>query len=312
MNKITFYTVLLPLFWINHTEAQDTISLTNVTVNKGNVAYEIGEVITGYDYTYLSDEYSADSTLFFYQDKLFTGVGLISDSYQYTLITFKKGRLHGLWLDIMHGNAGYMNKGQFKNGLKHGEWIDGSANTLRETTIIYKTEVYNKGILDGPQRYYGYNNGRYTNEGYQEFKFKNGELVSASVFHNLDHTIKTSKDTVIDSWDNTKININTFKDGLLTRQETLINDTIFQIKEFEAHNLTYNILVTNFHRNGEIESTGQLHDYTRKSGEWLFYKNDGVLVKKEYWEWPSGWDMSHKTKTTFFNTDGSIDNTVNH
>jgi hypothetical protein len=196
--------------------------------------------------------------------------------------------------------------------LKHGEWIDGSANALGETTSIYKTEVYNKGILDGPQRYYGYNNGLYTNEGYQEFDFKNGKLVGANVFHNLDHTIKTSKDTVIDPWDNTKININTFKNGLLTRQETLRNDTLFHIKEFEVYKLTYNLLVTNFHRNGKIESTGQLHDYTRKSGEWLFYNNNGVLLKKEYWEWPSGWDMSHKTKTTFFNTDGSIDNTVNH
>ena len=88
------------------------------------------------------------------------------------------------------------------------------------------------------------------------------------------------------------------------------NDTIFQIKEFEAYNLTYNLLVTNFHKNGVIESTGQLHDYWRKSGEWLFYNNNGVLVKKEYWEWPSGWYNSHKTKTTFFNTDGSIDKTI--
>lgn len=45
MNKITFYTVLLPLFWINHTEAQDTISLTNVTVNKVNNALEFVEAI---------------------------------------------------------------------------------------------------------------------------------------------------------------------------------------------------------------------------------------------------------------------------
>ena len=309
MNKITFFTVLFLLFCINHTKAQDTISLTNLIVKKNNIEYEINEVITGVDLTYLSDEYSADSTLFIYQDKLFTGVGLISDSSQYTLINFKKGRLHGLWFDIMYWNSYILNKGKFKNGLKHGEWIDGSANAFRETTSIYKTEVYKKGILDGPQRYYGSYNGLYTNEGYQELVYKNGELVGANVFHNLDHTLKTSKDTV-SGWDNTEITINTFKNGLLTRQETLRNDTIFQIKEFEAYNLTYNLLVTNFHKNGVIESTGQLHDYWRKSGEWLFYNNNGVLVKKEYWEWPSGWYNSHKTKTTFFNTDGSIDKTI--
>jgi hypothetical protein len=154
-NKFKILTFIFFNFLLWQAYGQDTIPLNELERNKeGNPAYNSDRLddilISGWDYTYLTDSYSSKKTRFYHSGKLFSGVALIDNEAQYTLINFQNGQLNGLWYDIMHHNEGYMNKGNYKSGVRHGKWIEGSE--IKNKIEIDDEWHYIKGKLEGTKK----------------------------------------------------------------------------------------------------------------------------------------------------------------
>ena len=317
MNKIKLTILLFIVLGIRHSYAQDTTELSNIVAIKNNIEYNIGTVLISdvLDYnTFTSDQYSADSTRFYLNGVLYTGVGLIDNMEQYTIINFKKGRLDGLWYERLYRNADMTIKGNYKKGLRNGQWEDGWYDSTQY--ILNGIVSFKNGLLNGPIIFYAFYNVVKDKDVYTEKRFKNGVKVSPEKFFSLDGKIKNGIEinTNIQSYKYSKpiTEKNTFEKGIIKRQEISIDDTVIQINEFSISYTSYYTYRTNFHNNGTIESKGQLFDFINELGEWFFYDDKGVLLKKQLWERPLEGDFSEITKTVYFNTDGSIKRTTNY
>jgi len=317
MNKIKLTILLFIVLGIRHSYAQDTTELSNIVAIKNNIEYNIGTVLISdvLDYnTFTSDQYSADSTRFYLNGVLYTGVGLIDNMEQYTIINFKKGRLDGLWNERLYRNADMTVKGNYKKGLTNGQWEDGHYDSTQY--ILDGIVSFKNGLLNGPFIFYAFSNVVKNEDVYTKTRFKNGVNVSPEKFFSLNGKIKNGIEinTNIQSYKYSKpfTEKNTFEKGIIKRQEISIDDTVIQVNEFSISHTSYYTYRTNFHNNGTIESKGQLFDFVNELGEWFFYDDKEVLLKKQLWERRLEGDFSEITKTVYFNTDGSIKRTTNY
>ena len=134
-----------------------TDNLGNIVAIKNNIEYNIGTVLISdvLDYnTFTSDQYSADSTRFYLNGVLYTGVGLIDNMEQYTIINFKKGRLDGLWYERLYRNADNTIKGNYKKGLRNGQWEVGWYDSTQY--ILHEIVSFKNGLLNGPIIFYAF------------------------------------------------------------------------------------------------------------------------------------------------------------
>lgn len=317
MTYLKYYLLLFIVLFTGLLFSQDTTDLSNIITKKNNIESAISKVLVSdvLDYnTFTSDQYSADSTRFYLNGELYTGVGLIDNMEQYTIINFKKGRLDGLWYERLYRNADMTVKGNYKKGLRNGQWEDGRYDSTQY--ILDGTVSFKNGVLNGPSIFYAFSNVVQSQDVYTEVRFKNGVQVSPEKFFSLDGRIKNGIEinSNIQSYKYSKpiTEKNTFEKGIITRQEISIDDTVIQINEFSINETSYHTNRTKFHHNGRVESKGQLFDFVHEIGEWFFYDDQGVLLKKQLFERPFEKDFTEITEIVYFNADGSIKRTVNY
>lgn len=126
---------------------KDTISIEQLEVLSPLVSLTTipaDNVIVGRDYIFLQN-YEPETTLFYYQGDLFSGVAKYDDSSHLTLISFLEGKIHGRWYDETIWNNHLTFEGQYVNGFKHGLWKSSSFGHL------FRTENYLNDTLHGKQ-----------------------------------------------------------------------------------------------------------------------------------------------------------------
>ena len=312
--------------------AQIELSLSQLKVKQFGNEYDANYIITGplegADLTYLTKNYSADSTRFYYHDELFSGICTINSSDQSNAITFQNGKLHGHWRAINWSNDGLYTKGYFKDGLKEGWWSSGYADreTYKETLetrseseeeTLGTREEYDKGKLIRERYYYrDWTTMLSGIQGYRERTYHNGQAEDVHKYMNMENfrgenTLdgkttsgpKNGTETYYVSKDSILKNVLLFDNGYILSKSTFKNDTLLKIDKYTIDGTKYNIHQTYFYSNGNIESKGSFNNsYNAKSGEWLFYNKDSLLIKKEVYH-----DLlSRKPITTYYNSDGSV------
>ena len=301
--------------------AQKEVQLSEITVKQNGAEYDISKFITGLDYTYLTNEYSSKSTFFYFNKKLFTGVGKIDDSYQQTSIHFKNGRIHGNWRDIIWGNSGMYHEGNFEDGLMQGAWLEGFYVFYADTTVNeikmtpFEVEIYKKIEYENnkviKESYYGHDwlTGIPNIAGYREIIFLDEEPSGPQTYVNEDEFRgkkiagpKNGIETYYLSNDSINKEVLLFKNGYIISKSSYENDYLISKEEYIDNNEKYEVKVTDFYENEVIRSTGIiLPEFNReKSGEWFFYKPDGVLFKKVFFK------VLEEPIETYYNADGEI------
>jgi hypothetical protein len=327
--RIILLIAILSNFKLN---AQIELSLSQLKVKQFGNEYDANYIITGplegADLTYLTKNYSADSTRFYYHDELFSGICTINSSDQSNAITFQNGKLHGHWRAINWSNDGLYTKGYFKDGLKEGWWSSGYADreTYKETLetrseseeeTLGTREEYDKGKLIRERYYYrDWTTMLSGIQGYREITYHNGQAEDVHKYMNMENfrgenTLdgkttsgpKNGTETYYVSKDSILKNVLLFDNGYILSKSTFKNDTLLKIDKYTIDGTKYNIHQTYFYSNGNIESKGSFNRwYNAKSGEWLFYNKDSLLIKKEVYH-----DLlSRKPITTYYNSDGSV------
>ncbi|MDG1781863.1 MAG: hypothetical protein P8H59_12970 [Flavobacteriales bacterium] len=303
--------------------AQIELPLTELKVKQYGNEYDVDYIITGLDLTYLTTNYSRDSTRFYYNDKLFTGIGEIYNSDQSTFITFQNGKLDGHWRDIMWSNGGLLHEGFFKDGLKEGWWHSGSIDLGPETKdgtefkerVMTRSE-YSKGELI-KERYFGRDwlTEIPSIQGYREITYRDGQAEDVHKYINMEifrgaktldgHNTsgpKNGTETYYVSKDSTLTEVLLFKKGYIISKNRFKNDTLLHVDEYVIQDKDYNIKRTNYYGNGNIKSQGLIiTEFDAKAGEWLYYNIEGLLHKKEIYE-----ELFQTPITTHYNSDGSV------
>jgi hypothetical protein len=313
--------------------AQEEVSLTQLTVKQYGTEYDANYIIEGIDCTYLTTNYSSDSTRFFYNDELFTGIGTIYNSDQTTFITFQNGKLHGHWRDVMWSNFGLWHEGYFEDGLKEGWWVLGRIDLYTETdegtwikgSIDLYIEIengtrfeerditrseYSKGELI-KERYYDRDwlTELPSIEGYREITYHNGQAEDVHRYINMEifrgektSGPKNGTETYYVSKDSTLKEVLLFKKGYIVSKNRFKNDTLLYVDQYVIQDRAYNIKRTNFYGNGNIKNQGLIiTEFETKAGEWLYYSIEGILHKKEIYK-----GLFQTPITTHYNSDGSI------
>ena len=123
-----------------------------------------------------------NSILFYNGKELFTGKFYINNHIQETTITFKEGKLNGLWDDLVYEPLGTRFKGYYKDGRKDGEWI------LSSGEFIWQKINFKNGKLTGLYKMW-YSNGQL------EYKqnYLNGELIDQKCWDKEGNEIKCKK-----------------------------------------------------------------------------------------------------------------------
>ena len=318
--RIILLIMLLSTFKLN---AQIELPLTQLKVKQFGNEYDANYIIRGIDLTYLTTNYSSDSTCFYYNDELFSGIGRIYNSDQSTFITFQNGKLDGHWRDVMWSNHGLLHEGCFKDGLKEGWWHSGSIDLGPETKngtefkerVMTRSE-YSKGELI-KERYFGRDwlTELQNIEGYREISYHNGQAEDVHKYINMEifrgkktldgektggpkngtETYYTLKDSIIKE-------VLLFDNGYILSKSTFKNDTMLNIDKYIIDGKEYNIHQTHFYSNGNIQSKGLfITEFNVKSGEWLYYSAEGLLNKKEIYQ-----RLLQPPIITHYNSDGTI------
>lgn len=313
MRIILFFTILSSF----ELYSQEEVSLTQLTVYQYGNEYEVNYIIEGIDYTYLTTNYSSDSTRFYYNDELFSGIGRIYNSGQSTFITFLNGKLHGHWRDVMWSNFGLWHEGYFEDGLKEGSWVEGHIDLYPETeegTRFEERDIkrseYSKGELI-KERYYDRD---WLTEldsigGYREITYHNGQAVDVHKYMNMETFRgektggpKNGSETYYVSKDSILREVLLFENGYILSKRTFKKDTILNLDNYVINGIDYNIDRTCFYSNGNVRSKGLIiTEFDVKSGEWLYYDADGLLNKKEVYQ-----KLFQSPITTHYNSDGTI------
>jgi hypothetical protein len=297
--------------------AQEEVSLKQLTVKQYGAEYEVSHIIEAIDYTYLTTNYSSDSTSFYYNDELFTGIGTIYNIDQSTFINFQNGKLHGHWRDVMWSNFGLWHEGFFEDGLKDGVWIEGSIYLYPETdegTRFEERDIqrseYSKGELI-KERYFGRDwlTELPNIEGYREITYHNGQVEDVHRYFDIEtfrgekpSGPKNGTETYYVSKDSLLKEVLLFENGYLLSKSTFKNDTILITDLYIINGLDYNIERTYFYSNGNVRSKGLIiSEFDVKSGEWLYYSAEGLLNKKEIYQ-----KLYQTPIITNYNSDGTI------
>ena len=269
-----FFSFMLVIFSIHQLVAQDTVNLTEITARSNKkefkLLFEIFE-ITDINLI-MTENYSITNTRFFYNNNLFSGVGIIKDSNQHTIMSFTNGRLNGFWYDLNIWNGSFYTKGRYSNGLKNGEWING------DSLMIYSKETYFNGLLNGKQKYY---TNEYISKGYCEEEYESGKKINATRYFNLNGSLKNENDTIVQDYNTSYKEINSFKEGILLQQNKFRNNKIFEKTDFKIKDLIYHKFRTHYFDNGNIESSGNLDDRELKIDDWKYFDASGKLIKTE-------------------------------
>jgi len=297
--------------------AQEEVSLTQLSVKQYGNEYDVNYIIAGLDLTYLTTNYSSDSTRFYYNDKLFTGIGTISNSDQTTFIAFQNGKLDGHWRDVMWSNGGLLHEGYFKDGLKEGWWHSGSIDLGPETkdgtefkeSVLTRSE-YSKGELI-KERFFGRDwlTEIHTIDGYREIIYHNGQVVDVHKYINMEtfrgektSGPKNGTETYYVSKDSTLKEVLLFEKGYIISKNRFKNDTLLHVDKYVIQDKQYNIKRTNYYGNGTIKSQGLIiTEFDAKAGEWLYYSIEGILLKKVIYK-----GLFQNPITTHYNSDGSV------
>ena len=300
--------------------AQIELSLSQLKVKQYGNEYDANYIfrgpLEGADYTYLTTNYSVDSTHFYYHDELFSGICTRNSSDQSTTVTFQNGKLHGQWRDVNWSNSGLYHKGYFKDGLKEGWWNSGYTDreTFKET--LWTRSEYDKGKLIRERYYYrDWCTMLSGIQGYREITYHNGQAEDVHKYMNMENfrgenTLdgkttsgpKNGTETYYVSKDSILQNVLLFDNGYILSKSTFKNDTLLKIDKYTIDGTKYNIHQTYFYSNGNIESKGSfIRESNVKSGQWLYYNKNGLLIKKEVYH-----DGLYKPITTYYNSDGSV------
>lgn len=314
-------TVLLTILTVVNAHAQQEVELSALTVKQFGEEYTPDHVIGGLDYTQTTSNYVSDSTRFYLNDVLFSGVASISNAWQESSFHFESGRLHGLWYDVIWSNSNLWHQGYYDNGVKQGWWFEGTVHLQQDSiasvsATLFEEEVYRKSFYKQGEltleRYTGrdWTSGLTEIDGYREITFANGRAQDVHRYYDAESFRgeknsgpKNGMETYWLDADSVSKVILHFDDGYLRLKETFRQNTLIQSEEYLVQDLNYNVVRFEYHPNGMLKSRGLiLSEYDVKSGEWLYYREDGSLFKKEVY--PQG-DVFAPPWTTLFHKDGT-------
>jgi antitoxin component YwqK of YwqJK toxin-antitoxin module len=128
MSYFRIFVVLFFLPFIVYCQS-DTIEINQLTAFSKGKFEVVEKYIKSVDLTYM-ENYVPTETIFYFQEKPFTGVAKTVDSRQITFITFKNGVIHGRWYDQTIWNGNLTFEGHYENGKKYGIWKTSNDNKM--------------------------------------------------------------------------------------------------------------------------------------------------------------------------------------
>ena len=253
---ITSFLCSLVSFW--SFSQNDTIKIEQLEVLSPLVSLTTipaDNVIVGRDYIFLQN-YEPETTLFYYQGDLFSGVAKYDDSSHLTLISFLEGKIHGRWYDETIWNNHLTFEGEYVNGLKNGIWLSSNFGQL------YRQENYLNDILNGKQITYidyfstkdrtyeldgvkintaariesNYLNGVLTDETYllSDETALNGVLILKNI-ENIDSTIELNRDFFKDGKFIGSINYCYNDPTIISLEYHLLESGLVEKKEYDCY-----------------------------------------------------------------------------